>query len=486
MKAISTLALVFAGTICFSQTQDIYLHNGDDYWNQRRLAAQRNLEYAREINAINEEKLAKMKMDAAGCAANLNQVYAQRTQFKPIPDGDYHVFISDNDKICSESYVKVSGGKITMIGDTKHIKVIWSSDITNQKAKINTSYLDTKQSSWVDVFFIFDNEYKLNDADAASIEEQKRQAQPCITNLKRTYSAITKFKSIGDGSNIHVYITNGDVLCTEGYVTVKSGKIASIGDEQHIKITWSSDISNQKAHIKALVTYDGGKSDNFEADIFFLFETGDEPVLAATNPSTESSPSNAFYKLAQKAERERNYVDAIYNYSECLKIDSDNIDAYFNRSQCKSNLQDRRGEINDLNEIIKREKTTHSTHFLMGTVYNNKADALLNLGRYDEAIPLVNHALQLAPNEAYIWDTRGEIYFKKKDYTSCIQDETKSIELVEGKKSFGMVFEPGHPYYLRGLAKIRLGAKGKGCEDLSKAGELGIKDAYAAIKTNCQ
>jgi len=41
-------------------------------------------------------------------------------------------------------------------------------------------------------------------------------------------------------------------------------------------------------------------------------------------------------------------------------------------------------------------------------------------------------------------------------------------------------------YHNRGFAKIKLGQKDSGCQDLSKAGEMGDMDAYDLIKEHCQ
>jgi hypothetical protein len=63
------------------------------------------------------------------------------------------------------------------------------------------------------------------------------------------------------------------------------------------------------------------------------------------------------------------------------------------------------------------------------------------------------------------------------DYIGAIQDYNKAIEL-----------NPNHAdaYYNRGLAKIKLGQKDSGCLDPSKAGELGLSQAYDSIKQYCQ
>jgi len=120
----------------------------------------------------------------------------------------------------------------------------------------------------------------------------------------------------------------------------------------------------------------------------------------------------------------------------------------------------------------------------MGTVYNNKGYCLIELNRLDEALPFLNKALELEPNESYIWGSRGELYYKKGDYRKCINDMKKAIE-VSSKTKAGST-DPGLPYYLMGLSKIKLGEKEDGCKDLSKAGELGKSEAYEAISENCK
>ena len=44
----------------------------------------------------------------------------------------------------------------------------------------------------------------------------------------------------------------------------------------------------------------------------------------------------------------------------------------------------------------------------------------------------------------------------------------------------------GDAYYNRGLVLIYLKDKEKGCIDLSRAGELGVKEAYGVIKKYCE
>ena len=44
----------------------------------------------------------------------------------------------------------------------------------------------------------------------------------------------------------------------------------------------------------------------------------------------------------------------------------------------------------------------------------------------------------------------------------------------------------GDAWFNRGLVQIYLKEKEKGCMDLSRAGELGVADAYGVIKKLCE
>lgn len=177
----------------------------------------------------------------------------------------------------------------------------------------------------------------------------------------------------------------------------------------------------------------------------------------------------AYYKKNKK-------IEAIKDYTKTISIDKDNTNAYFMRGLIKSEFNDLNGAIADYDEIIKREKTAIPYIYKMSTVYNNKAYCLVRLGKFNEGLPLVNKALQMDESEAYIWDTRGEIYYRIGLYDNCINDMSRAINIDQ---------EAGNSYYFRGLAKIKLGLKSEGCKDLTKAGEQGMSEAYIAISENC-
>lgn len=184
----------------------------------------------------------------------------------------------------------------------------------------------------------------------------------------------------------------------------------------------------------------------------------------------------AYFYRGMAYETLEKFIEANKDYTYCIKINKDNLDAYFRRGLVKSNLGDRAGAIVDYDYIINYNGSNKKEFNALATTYNNKAYCLVELGRNTEALPLVNRALDLEKGEAYIWDTRGEIYYNLQEYEKCIKDMDKALSISESENS----------YYIRGLAKIKLGEKIEGCSDLSKAGELGKTEAYEAIKQYCK
>jgi tetratricopeptide (TPR) repeat protein len=193
---------------------------------------------------------------------------------------------------------------------------------------------------------------------------------------------------------------------------------------------------------------------------------------AQIDPESEEG----YYIRAIASYHKKDLTTAISYLSSCLNLNPENSNALFYRGLIKSELDDRYGAINDYGKIISNKLDSNLTVSDMATVYNNKAYCLVQLGNFDEALPLVSLALEMDSTKGYIWDTRGEIYYNKKDYSSCIKDMDKSNSLKELANSF----------YFRGLSKLQLNDKLNGCLDLSRAGELGETKAFEAIKMFCK
>jgi tetratricopeptide (TPR) repeat protein len=82
-------------------------------------------------------------------------------------------------------------------------------------------------------------------------------------------------------------------------------------------------------------------------------------------------------------------------------------------------------------------------------------------------------ALKLAPQNPYLYYNRGNLYAQRKDYQHALDDYSRAEKLDANIPEI---------YYNRGLVYIYMGKMGEGIADLSKAGELGLYDAYSVIK----
>jgi tetratricopeptide (TPR) repeat protein len=82
-------------------------------------------------------------------------------------------------------------------------------------------------------------------------------------------------------------------------------------------------------------------------------------------------------------------------------------------------------------------------------------------------------AIELAPDFSFAWFNRGNILCSSKDYKAAVVNFTNAINT---DRDFA------EAYFNRALTYIYIGDTDKGIADLSKAGELGIYQAYNLLK----
>jgi len=85
----------------------------------------------------------------------------------------------------------------------------------------------------------------------------------------------------------------------------------------------------------------------------------------------------------------------------------------------------------------------------------------------------LNLALKLCPKHPYLLYNRGVFKAQHSDYQAAIADFSMAIEN-----------EPylAEAYYNRGLCQLYLKHETEAVQDLSKAGEMGLYQAYSLIK----
>ena len=140
----------------------------------------------------------------------------------------------------------------------------------------------------------------------------------------------------------------------------------------------------------------------------------------------------------------QNFDNAIDDLSICLQIDSTSSLAYWQRAVCQAKI----------NEFNASEGTN---------VDLKSANVLGDL----------SDAIALAPQNAYLYYNRGNLYAQRRDYQRAMADYSQALKLNQ---------ELAEAWFNRGLVKIYAKHVEEGIEDLSKAGELGLYQAYSVIK----
>ena len=140
----------------------------------------------------------------------------------------------------------------------------------------------------------------------------------------------------------------------------------------------------------------------------------------------------------------QNFDNAIDDLSICLQIDSTSSLAYWQRAVCQAKI----------NEFNASEGT--NVDLKSANVLGDLSDAIM-----------------LAPHNAYLYYNRGNLYAMRRDYQRAIADYSQALKLNQ---------DLAEAWFNRGLAKIYAKHVDEGIEDLSKAGELGLYQAYSVIK----
>ena len=104
-------------------------------------------------------------------------------------------------------------------------------------------------------------------------------------------------------------------------------------------------------------------------------------------------------------------------------------------------------------------------------------DQVIHRYDYSDAINDMKQAAELLPDMPYFHYNLGNLYCLSEEHIKSIESYTNAIKLYPYM---------GDAYFNRGLVLIYLKDKDKGCIDLSRAGELGVNEAYGAIKRFCE
>ena len=159
----------------------------------------------------------------------------------------------------------------------------------------------------------------------------------------------------------------------------------------------------------------------------------------------------------------KQYTNAVGTFTSAIDQYPANPFLYLNRSTTRAEMIDFISSIDNSYQRI--------------TIDSDPANRLNNNSKrtysYDEAVADLNKAIKLFPDLAYSYYNRANLRALSGSLPEAFEDYTKAIEL---NPNFA------EAYYNRGIIQIFMKDTRKGCLDISKAGELGIVEAYEVLK----
>jgi hypothetical protein len=199
----------------------------------------------------------------------------------------------------------------------------------------------------------------------------------------------------------------------------------------------------------------------------------EEEELKLTN-SCRYNPTRLSYAYRQSGINlfdSENYIEAIKKFNISIELATVNsiehklISIYY-RARCKMNLGDNRGAINDF-KTIKSEKTTKVGNTLVIGWSHKTDNHKVKMPGFN--IPMID--LEIVHLDLAICNAR------LKNFAEA-QTEVNTV-LLNNKKS-------GNAYYVNAQIYLAQNFREKSCLAASKAGELGIEEAYDFISENCK
>ena len=234
-----------------------------------------------------------------------------------------------------------------------------------------------------------------------------------------------------------------------------------------------SDYNNQRIlyHQLKIVNHEVPLTDDQAA---YHFQSIDHYSLVLDR---NSSDVNAYFARALDFMVLQDLSEAIEDFTRVIALDSDFTMAYFNRAAVRykqmeiSDFKEDNIDINSLSLNIETTKRNFSS-----TRREDPTQSKVNTQRSYELDLIIRDyetVIQLNPDFVYAYFNRGNIRCLQKDYRTALNDYN---EAIKRNPDFA------EAYFNRGLTRLYLGDTNHGIEDLSKAGELGMVDAYSIIK----
>ncbi len=200
-----------------------------------------------------------------------------------------------------------------------------------------------------------------------------------------------------------------------------------------------------------------------------------DSYLAAGNPNSLTEADRAFIRGLYSVQSKQ-YTTALSQFDAAVNAESTGKYSEYYKAFYHLNRGVLRAEMIDFISSIENNVQT-LTMDDKGTTRARVRDQVSRTYDYSEAIDDMLAADRILPGVPYVHFNLGNLYCLSSKFVESVDSYTKAIDLYPYM---------GDAYYNRGLVLIYLKDKEKGCIDLSRAGELGVGDAYSVISKYCE
>ena len=223
------------------------------------------------------------------------------------------------------------------------------------------------------------------------------------------------------------------------------------------------------------------KWDYENSAITALVEKSEVPVEISQANSTVAPAGSLFGYSSQRADiyflkgikavQEKQYNIALNEYNLAIEKADDADKAFYlmNRAVLKAEMIDFIASIENSVQTLSMDD--------QGAAKTRVSDRIDRQYDYSEAIEDLLQADGIKGDIAYIHFNLGNLYTLNSQMVKALEYYDKAISEYP---------QMGNAYYNRALVLIFIKDTEKGCIDLSRAGELGIKDAYRVINKYCK
>lgn len=221
---------------------------------------------------------------------------------------------------------------------------------------------------------------------------------------------------------------------------------------------------------KLIITNQEASLNQFQIDAHFA-------SINEYSAKIEQNDKNADYFFGRGTDfmLVQDFAEAINNFDQAISINPSYTLAYFSRAAVRYKQMEyelSNSTQDELTEAMSIQFGTGNTTMTTppSTVAKERDSRSYT---YEMIIRDYNTVIQQDPSFTYAYFNRANLLFSQKDYKAAILDYNEAIRRNT---------EFAEAYFNRGLARLSQGDAKRGIADLSKAGELGIIEAYSIIK----